>query len=145
MAKSPQPKKLVVCENILCNKEFLRNPSAIIEGQKIYCNHECRVTHERHINVTEWLSGRLVGYKGKCKQLKPFVRDYVIKKNGGTQCSQCGWNEKHPIDNRSLTEIDHIDGNADNCSPENLRVLCPNCHSMTPTYRARNKVSTRNR
>ena len=35
-------------------------------------------------------------------------------------------------------ELDHIDGDRDNNQIGNLRVLCPNCHALTPTYRARN-------
>lgn len=36
-------------------------------------------------------------------------------------------------------QIDHIDGDYKNCRPENLRILCPNCHSLTPTFGALNK------
>jgi hypothetical protein len=35
-------------------------------------------------------------------------------------------------------ELDHIDGNRTNHKLENLRMLCPNCHSQTETYRAKN-------
>lgn len=45
----------------------------------------------------------------------------------------------------SLTEVDHIDGDAHNCRPTNLKILCPNCHSMTPAFRARNSGSKRSR
>ncbi|PCG84274.1 HNH endonuclease [Streptomyces sp. WZ.A104] len=36
-------------------------------------------------------------------------------------------------------EVDHIDGNWRNNRPENLRLLCPNCHSTTDTYRGRGR------
>ena len=110
-----------------------------------FCSHTCRQEKDRRDNIDLWLNGKIVGYKGKNKLLKNFVRFYIFEKNGGTQCSSCGWDGKHPDDGKSLTEIDHIDGNADNTKPDNLRVLCPNCHSMTSTFRARNNSSTRER
>lgn len=36
-------------------------------------------------------------------------------------------------------EVDHIDGNWRNNRLENLRLLCPNCHSTTDSYRGRGK------
>ena len=36
-------------------------------------------------------------------------------------------------------ELDHIDGNHQNNALKNVRLLCPNCHSLTPTFRGRNK------
>lgn len=36
-------------------------------------------------------------------------------------------------------QLDHIDGNRTNNTIENLRVLCPNCHSQTPTFTGKNK------
>jgi hypothetical protein len=35
-------------------------------------------------------------------------------------------------------ELDHVDGDRRNNDPSNLRLLCPNCHALTPTYRGRN-------
>ena len=40
--------------------------------------------------------------------------------------------------------VDHIDGNSDNNSEENLRLICPNCHSLTSTYRGANRGHGRN-
>ncbi|WP_405808111.1 HNH endonuclease [Streptomyces sp. NBC_00210] len=37
-------------------------------------------------------------------------------------------------------EVDHVDGDWRNNRPENLRFLCPNCHSATDTYRGRGKA-----
>ena len=37
-----------------------------------------------------------------------------------------------------ILELDHIDGNSENNGEQNLRCLCPNCHSQTPTYKAKN-------
>lgn len=34
-------------------------------------------------------------------------------------------------------ELEHIDGNSENNTLANLKMLCPNCHAQTPTYRRR--------
>jgi 5-methylcytosine-specific restriction endonuclease McrA len=49
------------------------------------------------------------------------------------KCELCGiteWNGKPaPI------ELDHINGKHTDNRIENLRILCPNCHAQTPTWR----------
>lgn len=55
----------------------------------------------------------------------------------GHQCECCKnteWLEK-PI----TLELEHIDGNRQNNTRKNLKLLCPNCHSQTVTWRGRNK------
>ena len=56
------------------------------------------------------------------------------------KCENC--NLTHWLDNPIPIELDHIDGDHDNNELSNLRILCPNCHSLTPTYRGKNIKST---
>jgi len=56
-----------------------------------------------------------------------------------SKCEQCGWGETHPTTGLVPLTIDHIDGDWTNNKPKNLKLLCPNCHSLTPTYGSLNK------
>lgn len=134
-AKPKRVKTLKQCK--YCKKTLINN-------QSIYCNNSCQKDYEYNKYIQDWKSGLKVGYVGKTKALTPTIRKYMLLKYNNT-CQECGWDKVHPIDKKPLVEIDHIDGDASNCKEENLRVLCPNCHSMTPTFRARNKTSSRNR
>ena len=59
----------------------------------------------------------------------------------GYKCSCCNISEWN---NRPLSlEIDHKDGNPYNNDISNLRYICPNCHSQTPTYKAKNRGNGR--
>jgi len=54
------------------------------------------------------------------------------------ECEVCGWCKESP-DGRIPIELDHINGDHIDNRIENLRILCPNCHSLQPTHRGRNK------
>jgi len=71
------------------------------------------------------------------------IQSYKLKKrllNEGYfsfQCSACKntlWQDQ-PIP----LELDHINGNNKDNQLNNLRLLCPNCHAQTPTYRSKNR------
>ena len=49
----------------------------------------------------------------------------------------------HDLFKPILLILDHINGNSDNCSLENLRLICSNCDTLTPTYKGRNKGNGR--
>jgi len=55
------------------------------------------------------------------------------------RCEQCGWAEKTKTGYLPL-ELDHINGDRHDNRLENLRILCPNCHSLQPTHRGRRRI-----
>ena len=72
-----------------------------------------------------------------------YFQSYKLKKRlfeaeiKPKHCEECGWKKISP-DGRLPLELDHINGNSKDNRLENLRVLCPNCHSLKPTHRGRN-------
>lgn len=58
----------------------------------------------------------------------------------GRKCENCGLTEwlGEPIN----LEVHHIDGNRNNNELDNLKLLCPNCHSYTPNFRKRKQNHT---
>lgn len=62
------------------------------------------------------------------------IKRYIITKNLIPYvCSECG-NDGNYNDKPLILQLDHIDGNPINNVLENLRFLCPNCHSQTDTF-----------
>lgn len=57
-------------------------------------------------------------------------------------CELCGWAEVAP-DGRIPVELDHINGDRNDNRLENLRILCPNCHSLQATHRGLNQRRSR--
>lgn len=107
---------------------------------KKYCGRRCHSETRYKEKVNSWKEGKDIGYSGLTCQIKPFLRKYLLIKYNYT-CTECGFYDNR--DNISIIEVDHIDGRAKNCTEENLRVLCPNCHAMTPNFRSKNKNSDR--
>jgi hypothetical protein len=58
------------------------------------------------------------------------------------KCERCGWAESAP-DGRVPVELDHINGDRNDNRLENLRILCPNCHSLQSTHRGLNQKRRR--
>lgn len=143
-----------VCE--VCQIEFYPtrgsagkycSPDCYVESQRKYQNcPQCgeKFIARRHAKYcSRTCSNRAragITYDGKraaCRVSKRArQRTYLAEKHGNV-CSMCGmlpeWNGK-PL----VFQVDHINGNNSDDSWDNLRLLCPNCHSQTDTFGGRN-------
>src|SRR3989338_425251 len=104
-----------------------------------YCSNRCQLNHQHKKWLTLWKRGLVYGNIGiNARNISTHLRKYLIEKYKN-KCSECSWNKKHPVTKSVPLEIDHIDGNAENNKEKNLRLLCPNCHALTPFFKNLNK------
>jgi Zn finger protein HypA/HybF involved in hydrogenase expression len=111
---------------------ILQRAKSLVAAEKKYLDY-----------IEKWKSGLETGMRGKTS-ISAHIRKYLFIKYEN-KCSSCGWNSVNLFTGRIPLEIDHIDGNHTNNSEENLRLLCPNCHALTPTFRSLNKGNGRPR
>ena len=153
---------------MLCDYNCWKPGLYVLKNWKNCCSsHYCKCTSLRHKN-SEWVKKAHSEWKmyefskediqkSHTKQIEesktnPFrlfsghTSDYLsitIRKHNLLEykCSTCNidsWNGK-----KLVLELDHINWNHTDNRLENLRFLCPNCHSQTDTFRGRNKNSWR--
>ena len=108
---------------------------------KVYCSNICQLDFQYNYYIEEWLNGRKSGLHRGC-QVSNYVRRYLHSLKGN-KCWICGWSEINKYTQKCPLEVDHIDGNWKNSILSNLRLLCPNCHSLTFIFRALNKGNGR--
>jgi hypothetical protein len=115
---------LIICLN--CGDEVLN---------KKYCNVNCQKLYERKKIFERIENGDITLYEGTYKK-------YLIYKYGN-KCMSCGWSEINSVTGKVPIQLEHIDGNSSNNNLNNLKLLCPNCHSLTPTFGALNRGNGR--
>jgi hypothetical protein len=104
-----------------------------------YCSVQCQQDYQHATYIAEWKQGLQDGRKGKL-QTSGHIHRYILEKQQ-YKCAVCAIIE---YNNKPITlELDHINGNAEDNTEDNLQCLCPNCHSQTPTYRSKNKGNGR--
>jgi hypothetical protein len=108
----------------------------------IYCSRDCYIKGLKDKNIKEWLEGKKDGVNGKNHSMAHFIRNYLLKKVN-YKCEECGWGEINIYTFNVPLEIHHKDGNYKNNKKSNLKVLCPNCHSLTKTHGSLNKNGRR--
>ncbi|MFO0704879.1 MAG: HNH endonuclease signature motif containing protein [Candidatus Andersenbacteria bacterium] len=105
----------------------------------------------KHFSGRLWSKGCKLGTKpliplSKILRQNVHYQSYKLKKRliaAGLKspwCEECGWARRSSTGYLPL-ELDHINGDRHDNRLENLRILCPNCHSLKPTHRGRNKKS----
>ncbi len=72
----------------------------------------------------------------RCQLKKRLLREGLLE----NKCCKCG-NDGEWLGNNLPLELDHINGVNNDNRIENLRILCPNCHSQTPTFRKKKDSS----
>lgn len=123
---------LGICSN--CSRTYKYSPS---QRKGLYCSNKCQQEYLYEQNISNWLLKKITG-KQKDGRPSDFVRRYMLEETEH-KCSECGWGETNLVNGIVYLEIDHIDGSRENGYKENLRVLCPNCHTLTNTYKTLNK------
>jgi Zn finger protein HypA/HybF involved in hydrogenase expression len=113
-----------------------------IPNRNVFCDNTCQREYQYRKTIKDWLSGLSIMNYGAIK-VSNNIRRYLFETHN-SKCEQCGWGEINPYTNKVSLEIDHIDGDSQNNKFENLKLLCPNCHSLTKTWKnAGSRKSTR--
>lgn len=127
---------------ILTGKDAMSKKKEYIQDYCLNCN--TKLPRRQHSNKPRKFCGN-----NKCQH--DFLRKSAIDKNiagvtatkryiidtRGYQCEECNITEWR---GKAISlELDHINGDFNNNSLDNVRLLCPNCHSQTHTYKIKNK------
>lgn len=122
-------------------KKCLNCGKELNSKQAKYCCVQCQTNYQHNQWIERWKKGEENGLRGKY-QISLHIRKYLFEKYNN-KCACCGWSKTNPFTKTIPLEIEHIDGNYLNNSEENLILLCPNCHSLTSTYKGANKGNGR--
>jgi rubredoxin len=111
------------CES--CSKE--------ITNRNKFCNNTCQQEYQTNLLISRWLGGENITRKGGTS-IPTWMRKYLLEE-ADYKCTTCGWGELNKYTNTIPLDIDHVDGNAYNNKKQNLKVECPNCHSLKKTFK----------
>lgn len=99
----------------------------------------CGSRHRKQGDLCRWHQRDADIEAGRVSDRKT-LKDYLVRRRGH-RCELCGgegWlGQPMPL------ELDHVNGNAADNRPEVIRLLCPNCHALTPTAKGKNRGNGR--
>lgn len=128
MPKKPKEKCLS------CGKETPR-------AKYKYCSNTCQMEFQFQAYIKKWRNGKMKGLQN-IGVVSSHIKRYLRRKFEN-KCCLCGWSKINPKTGQVPLVADRIDGNWRNNVESNLRLLCPNCDSLTPTYAGLNRGNGR--
>ena len=127
---------VLIQECFYCKRQY-----GAIKKSSICCSQQCYADLKYRRFIEFWKKGEMSGGR-KGGNVSAYVRRYLHEKYS-MSCSNCRWNKRNPWNNACHLEVDHINGDSENNTENNLRLLCPNCHSLTQTYKSLNRGKDR--
>ena len=124
---------------LCCSKNF----EAYTSQNRKFCEVKCQNEYQYKEFIQKWKNNEHDGMRGKTSTSK-HIRKYLFEKYKNS-CSECGWSKTNTFTNKIPLELEHVDGNFTNNKEDNLKLLCPNCHSLTATWKGANKKQGRPR
>jgi len=128
-------RKIYFCN--YCGKETYKMSKAIPK----FCSRKCNGLYVTKNNIEYWLKNQEKFGNILMNHSHGYVKKYLLEEQN-SKCDICKipdiWNNK-----KMILILDHIDGDASNNRKNNLRLICHNCDSQLPTYKSKNKKSSR--
>ena len=118
----------------MCEKETPR-------ARYKYCSNACQQAYQYQSYIQEWKVGKMSGLQS-LGLVSKYIKRYLRRKFDN-KCVLCGWSEVNPKTKDVPLVADHIDGNWRNNVESNLRLVCPNCDALSPTYAGLNRGNGR--
>jgi Zn finger protein HypA/HybF involved in hydrogenase expression len=101
-----------------------------------FCDNQCQGEYRKKHRLER---DKKLFFEGKLSS-RPNIRS-VLTELRGYECEVCKislWQDKEIV-----LQVDHKNGNPYDDSPDNLRLICPNCHSQTPNFAGANRGNGR--